>query len=129
MKWLFFVVAFFCAALRVLAAGKAEHIVVVVWDGLRPDFVTRQNTPTLYQLAHDGVFFQDHHAVYPSSTEVNGAAMATGAYPNRSGVVGNREYRPDINPLKRTDIEAIGSIVKGDQEARSLSIHHFGAGQ
>jgi arylsulfatase A-like enzyme len=115
MKRLFFVVAFFCAALRVLAAGKAEHVVVVVWDGLRPDFVTKQNTPTLYQLAHDGVFFQDHHAVYPSSTEVNGTALATGAFPNRNGVVGNREYRPDINPLKRTDIEAIGSIVKGDE--------------
>jgi arylsulfatase A-like enzyme len=115
MKRLIFVVAFCCAALRAFAAGKAEHVVVIVWDGLRPDFVTKQNTPTLYQLAHDGVFFQNHHAVFPSSTEVNGAALATGAYPNRNGVTANREYRPDINPLKRIDIEAVGSIVKGDE--------------
>jgi len=26
-------------------AGKAEHIVVVVWDGLRPDSVNETNTP------------------------------------------------------------------------------------
>jgi arylsulfatase A-like enzyme len=115
MKRFAFVIAFLCAAIRVLAAGKAEHVVVVVWDGLRPDFVTRQNTPTLYQLASDGVFFQDHHAVFPSATEVNGAAMATGAYPSRNDVVGNREYRPAIDPLHRTEIEAIASIRKGDE--------------
>ena len=115
MKRFFFVSAFFCAAIRVLAAGKAEHVVVVVCDGLRPDFVTKQNMPTLYQLAHDGVFFQNHHAVFPSSTEVNGVAMATGAYPNRNGIVANREYRPGINPLNRINVEALDSIVKGDE--------------
>jgi membrane-anchored protein YejM (alkaline phosphatase superfamily) len=34
--------------------GKAEHVVVVVWDGMRPDFISREHTPTLYQLAQDG---------------------------------------------------------------------------
>lgn len=115
MKRFVFVVAFSCAAIRVLAASKAEHVVVVVWDGLRPDSVTRQNTPTLYQLARDGVFFQDHHAVFPSATEVNGVATATGAYPNHDGVVANREYRPSIDPLHRTEIEALASIMKGDE--------------
>jgi predicted AlkP superfamily pyrophosphatase or phosphodiesterase len=79
-----------------LMAGKAEHVVMVVWDGMRPDFITPQYTPTLYQLAEDGVFFKNHHPVYVSSTEVNGTALATGVYPNRSGIIANRDYRPEV---------------------------------
>ncbi|HUJ12112.1 MAG TPA: alkaline phosphatase family protein [Verrucomicrobiae bacterium] len=93
---------------------KAEHVVVIVWDGLRPDSVTAANTPTLFKLAHNGVFFQNHHAVYLSSTEVNGVALATGTYPNRNNILANHEYRPDLNPLKPIAIESIDAIRKGD---------------
>ncbi|HXI83929.1 MAG TPA: alkaline phosphatase family protein [Verrucomicrobiae bacterium] len=102
------------AAVPGFAAGKAEHVVVVVWDGMRPDFVNETNTPTLYQLAHEGVFFQNHHAVYLCSTEVNGTAIATGCYPNRSGILANREYRPTINPLKPVDVQDLAAVRKGD---------------
>src|SRR5437762_9883491 len=86
------------AAQRVVAPlkGKAEHVVVVVWDGMRPDFISPQYTPTLYQMATKGVFFKHHHPVYISSTEVNGTALATGVYPNRSGIMANSDYRPAI---------------------------------
>lgn len=97
------------------AAGKTKHIVVVVWDGLRPDSVNERDTPALFQLARNGVFFTNHHSVYLSSTEVNGVTMATGAYPARSGVLANREYRPAIDPLKRTEIEAFDAVRKGDE--------------
>jgi len=33
------------------ARGKAEHVIVMVWDGMRPDFIGAQHTPTLYGLA------------------------------------------------------------------------------
>ena len=98
-----------------LAKGKAEHIVIVVWDGLRPDTVNETNTPTLAKLARDGVFFANHHAVYLSSTEVNGVALVTGAYPNRNGVMANREYRPAIDPLKRIATEALDTVLKADE--------------
>src|ERR1035438_9851088 len=88
--------AFLSAAASGYAAGKAEHVVVVVWDGMRPDFVNETNTPTLYQLAREGVFFRNHHAVYLSSTEVNGTAIATGCYPNRSGILAHRDDRPAL---------------------------------
>jgi arylsulfatase A-like enzyme len=106
---------------RVFAAGKAGHVVVVVWDGLRPDSVNESNTPTLFKLAREGVFFQNHHAVYQSATIVNGVAMATGVYPNRSGVLANPEYRPAIDPLKRTEIESADAIRKGDE----ISGNHY----
>src|SRR5262245_49197089 len=41
--------------------GVAEHVVVIVWDGMRPDFVRPQYTPTLARLAEEGVFFASHH--------------------------------------------------------------------
>ena len=103
------------AAVTGFADGKAEHVVVVVWDGLRPDFVNETNTPTLYQLAREGVFFQNHHAVYLCSTEVNATAMATGCYPNRSGILANREYRPRINLLTNVAVEALDTVRKGDE--------------
>ena len=74
------------------AAGKARHVVVIVWDGMRPDFVTEQNCPTLYQMSRRGVFFTNHHSVYLSATEVNGTAISTGCYSSYDGIVGNNEY-------------------------------------
>ena len=93
---------------------QAAHVVVVVWDGLRPDSVSEEDTPTLAKLAREGVFFTRHHAVYPSSTEVNGTAMATGCYPGTSGLIGNREYRPEINALKPVETELPETVRKGD---------------
>src|SRR5947209_7700781 len=31
-----------------------RHVVVVVWDGMRPDFVTKENTPTRRRANGDG---------------------------------------------------------------------------
>src|SRR5438067_959089 len=95
-------------------AGQAEHVVFVVWDGMRPDFVSPQFTPNLHQLAVGGVFFKNHHPVYVSSTEVNGTAIATGVYPDRSGVIANRDYRPDMNWGDSLGTESIEAIRRGD---------------
>ena len=94
--------------------NKTAHVVVLVWDGLRADSVTEEHTPTLVRLAKEGVVFTRHHPVYPSSTEVNGTAMATGCYPGTSGIIGNREYRPEIDPLKPIPTESPEAIRKGD---------------
>jgi arylsulfatase A-like enzyme len=96
-------------------AGSARHVVVIVWDGMRPDFVTEQYTPTLWQLAQRGVTFQNHHSVYLSSTEVNGTAISTGAYPSHDGIVGNKEYRPEIDPLKPVHTEDFDAVRNGDK--------------
>jgi arylsulfatase A-like enzyme len=94
---------------------RAEHVVVVVMDGLRPDLVTADAMPTLYHLAQQGVTFAHHHPVYISSTEVNGTALATGVYPQRSGIVANVEYRPGLDPLRPVATEAMATVRKGDE--------------
>src|SRR5438552_19038020 len=82
---------------------RGEHVVVVVWDGMRPDFVSEQSTPALRKLAYRGVTFRNHHSVFPSATLVNGTAINTGVYPDRSGALANHHYRPEIDPKRATD--------------------------
>ena len=110
---LFFIV---CAAVAAAVPAKSEHrVVLVVWDGMRPDFVTDQNTPTLWKLAREGVTFRNHHAAYPSATMVNGTAMMTGVYPGKSGIIANHVYRPDIDPHHAIDVELSPVVEKGDE--------------
>jgi arylsulfatase A-like enzyme len=97
------------------AAGKAKHVVVVVWDGMRPDFISQEHTPTLWQLARDGVMFENHHSVYCTATEVNGTAIATGCYPEHSGIIANRDYFPEFEPLKPMDTQTRDFVRKGDE--------------
>jgi predicted AlkP superfamily pyrophosphatase or phosphodiesterase len=70
-------------------AKSERRVVIVVWDGMRPDFVSEENTPTLWKLAKEGVIFRNHHPVYPSATNVNGTAMVTGVYPGKNDVIAN----------------------------------------
>ena len=103
------------SAAAVVPAKPERHVVVVVWDGMRPDFVTEQNTPTLWKLAREGVTFRNHHAVYPSATMVNGTAIVTGIYPGKSGIIANHVYRPDIDPRHSIDVELPAVVKKGDE--------------
>ncbi len=92
-----------------------RHVVVVVWDGMRPDFISEETTPTLWKLAREGVSFRNHHPVYPSATMVNGTAMVTGVYPGKSGLIANYVYRPDIEAHDAIAVENPAVVKKGDQ--------------
>jgi arylsulfatase A-like enzyme len=105
-----------CASAAAADLTKPErHVVIVVWDGMRPDFVSEQKTPNLWKLAREGVTFRNHHSVYPSATMVNGTAMATGVYPEKTGIIANRVYRPDIDSHHTLDVEVRSVAEKGDQ--------------
>src|SRR6266576_1628441 len=114
LTWILFV---FCGQhVFAVETPKAErHVVVVVWDGMRPDFVSQENTPALWKLANEGVVFRNHHAVYPSATNVNGTALVTGVYPGRSGLIANHDYLPAIDSRKSLDVEIPKVVEKGDE--------------
>ena len=76
--------------------SAAPLVILMVWDGLRPDSVSPANTPNLYALAHQGVYLAHHHAMYPSLTMVNAATLATGAPPSATGIIANAMY---LGPL------------------------------
>lgn len=102
-------------SLPLLAAGQAKYFVLVVWDGMRPDFVSKELTPTLHALRESGVWFANHHSVYPTSTEVNGTVLATGVFPKRSGITANKEYRAEIDPFKPFATESLVAVRRGDE--------------
>lgn len=97
------------------SARAERHVVILVWDGMRPDFIDEQNTPALWKLAHDGVRFLHHHSVYVTATNVNGAALATGVYPNRNSLLANREFRPQIDPRNPFENADESIIRKADE--------------
>jgi arylsulfatase A-like enzyme len=78
-------------------------VIVFVVDGLRPDAITPEDTPTLFRLRAEGVSFTSSHAVFPTVTRVNAAALSTGAQPGTSGLLGNQLYVPGIDRGRALD--------------------------
>jgi len=76
-------------AAQATPAIKRRIFILMVWDGLRPDFVTAANTPNLLAMTREGVLLANHHAVYPTVTMVNAATLATGLPPADSGIAGD----------------------------------------
>ena len=79
----------------------ARIFVLMVWDGLRPDFVTAARTPNLFAMENEGVRFARHHAVYPTITMVNAATLATGAAPGGTTILGDQvSVAPRLSAMK-----------------------------
>jgi Type I phosphodiesterase / nucleotide pyrophosphatase len=114
-----------------VAAGAQAHghgriFVLMVWDGLRPDFVTRTDTPALYALAHEGVLFERQHAQFPTVTIVNASALATGAPPSITGMLGDSMYLgPALEArgvkLAGTALEPFGAVAMRLEDTRRMS--------
>jgi len=77
-------------------AEPNRHLLIVV-DGLRPDYVTPEHMPNLTALGQRGVVYTRHHAVYPTVTRVNASSFSTGAYPERHGLMGNSVFMPRVD--------------------------------
>jgi predicted AlkP superfamily pyrophosphatase or phosphodiesterase len=99
-----------------LVRGIDMKAIVIVWDGLRPEFVRRDLTPTLCSLADRGVTFTNHSAVFPTETRVNSSSLATGCYPDRHGMVANRFWDRDMAAFVNT----------GDHEDLDRVLAHTG---
>ena len=113
----FFACSFLVAFIAPIAKAAANHrrVIVIVWDGMRPDFITPELTPNAWRLASGGVTFANHHPVYLSATEVNGTAIATGCYPEHSTIIANKEFRPAIDPKTILHMELQEWVRKGDE--------------
>ena len=73
-----------------------RRIVLIVLDGLRPDFVSEVFTPHIAALEAEGTAFRNHHACFPSVTRLNSATIATGCHPGGHGIVDNVLHMPDV---------------------------------
>jgi arylsulfatase A-like enzyme len=96
-------------------ARRAQLVIVV--DGLRPDYVTPELMPKLVALGRRGITFNAHHSVVPTVTRVNASSMATGTYPETHGLLGNTVYVPAVNQTRGLDTgsrENLEAIARAD---------------
>ena len=70
------------------------YVVLVSFDGVRPDYLDRFDTPHFDRLARTGVVSDSLIPVFPSLTFPSHYTIATGLYPEHHGIVGNRFYDP-----------------------------------
>ncbi len=84
-------------------SAEPNHHLLLVLDGLRPDYVTPDVMPNLYALGQRGVVFTNHHSVYPTVTRLNASSISTGAYPERHGILGNAVFFPRVDASRFLD--------------------------
>ncbi len=70
-------------------APAPHNVIIFVADGLRGGSLNEEDTPTLLALSARGVDFTNTHAMLPTLTAANAAAIATGHYPGDTGVYGD----------------------------------------
>ena len=73
-------------------------IFIAAFDGLQPAQVRPDLMPNLARLASEGVFFENHHPVFPSVTRINAASMVTGTYSGKHGLAANTMVARDYDP-------------------------------
>lgn len=66
-----------------------KRVVIVICDGHRDDLVREDLCPEIVGLGREAVRFGRHRSVFPSTTRVASASIATGCRPGRHGLHGN----------------------------------------
>lgn len=87
------------AALAACAASPTKReqyspLILISFDGYRPDYLERGLSPNLAALAADGVRAQAMRPSFPSLTFPNHYTIVTGLYPDHHGIVDNRMVDP-----------------------------------
>ena len=75
-----------------------KRVLIVVFDALRPEFVTPELMPNLAEFASNGVRYTNSHSTFPTETRVNQSAVITGCYPTNHGIVANQFIDPVASP-------------------------------
>ena len=74
--------------------SKDSYVIMLSMDGFRWDYPDHCETPNLDRIAKAGVKAASLQPSFPSKTFANHYTMATGLYPDHSGIVDNSFYDP-----------------------------------
>src|SRR5215470_4477709 len=114
--------------------GK-RFVIVFVVDGVRPDAITPELTPTLFRLRSEGVNFTNGHSVFPTVTRVNAAAIGTGMHPGSTGILGNQMFSAAVDARRALELDQAtgGRLVLTETlgerlHARGLSLASVSSG-
>ncbi len=110
---------------------SALHVIVVGIDGLRPDMINEVTMPNLAAMKARGVSSKDHRTVFPSETRGALTALASGARPASTGVLGNEFHARDgsgrltgtdtIHDWRAGDKRLIGGMVTATNLSETLA--------
>jgi hypothetical protein len=100
----------FATALLLSSSAFGRNVVIFVADGLRNGSVNQGDAPTTYALRQLGVDFQNSHAVFPTFTTPNAAAIATGHYLGDTGDYSNTLFVGFPIP-QRTGIQVPNTVT------------------
>ena len=92
-------------------ADRPRHLLIVL-DGLRPDYVQPHFMPALHALGRRGVVMTSHHAVFPTVTRVNAASISTGAWPENHGLLGNSVFFPGVDAARFLSTSDRGNLLR-----------------
>ncbi|MCC6796559.1 MAG: alkaline phosphatase family protein [Candidatus Hydrogenedentes bacterium] len=108
----YFALTFLFSCIFNALAADAPKAIVIVLDGLRPDYVTPALMPNVHALGQRGVVCANHHSVFPTVTRVNSSTFSTGCYPARHGIMGNTIYVPAVDKEKGFSTGDAANLMK-----------------
>ena len=82
------------------ATPARPDVVLISIDGFRAEYLQRNETPVLAQLAAGGTRAQWLIPSFPTFTYPNHYAMVTGRYPDHNGIVDNYFQDPDLPGMR-----------------------------
>ena len=94
---------------------KRTRIIILMFDGLRPDYITPELMPNLYAFKKESSYGNQNHSVYPTVTRVNSASYATGSYPATHGLMGNTVYFPQVDKVKGLNTGDAKELMRADE--------------
>jgi arylsulfatase A-like enzyme len=99
------------------------RVLVILFDGLRPDLIGPATTPHLHRLQQQGVVLARQRTVYPSETRVALTTLVTGAEPGRHGIVGNAYLDRAFDAPRYVDTADDRIIETHDEDAGGALVH------
>jgi arylsulfatase A-like enzyme len=96
------------------------RFLIVVFDSLRPDRLSANQTPNLYEFCRNGVVFSKSRAVFPTLTRVNKVSLVTGTTPSNHGVLFNMFYDPAVFQDRIVDIGDMDDVLAADAGGHRL---------
>jgi hypothetical protein len=85
---------------------------IVVFDGLRPDYITEDLMPNVFAFKNEGCYGLSHHSVFPTVTRVNASSYVTGSYPHRHGLMGNTVFFPEVDSTKGLNTGDVDQLMR-----------------
>ncbi len=87
---------------------SVQPVLLISFDGFRYDYLSKTATPNFDSLAANGVKAESLIPVFPTKTFPNHYSIATGLYPENTGIISNTMYDPEFDEWYRiSDQEAV----------------------